>query len=59
MPEYDLWAEKICIIYTAHPVRRLGPPSEAGHDVRLLSPNAAARELGNPGDRAFVEHFLL
>ena len=38
MPEYDLWAEKVCSIYLAQPVRRLGPPSEAGHSaVWLLS----------------------
>ncbi|SDX88377.1 8-oxo-dGTP diphosphatase [Citreimonas salinaria] len=31
MPEYDLWAEKLCTIYLARPVRRLGAPSEPGH----------------------------
>ncbi len=23
MPEYDLWAEKLCHVYVAHPVRQL------------------------------------
>jgi len=58
MPEYDLWAEKLCLIYTAHPVRRLGPPAEAGHSAIWSSPEFAARALGNPGDRYFVaRHF--
>ena len=28
MPEYDLWAEKLCHVYVAHPVRQLHPPTE-------------------------------
>ena len=31
MPEYDLWARKVCSVYLARPVVRLGPPSEEGH----------------------------
>ncbi len=54
MPEYDLWAEKVCVIYRAHPVRELGPPSEPGHQAIWISPEIAARELGNEGDRFFV-----
>ena len=54
MPEYDLWAEKLCIIYRAHPVRRLGPPSEPGHRAVWIAPDQAAQELGNSGDRHFV-----
>ena len=54
MPEYDLWAEKICIIYRARPVRPLGPPSEIGHTPVWATPARAARDLGNAGDRHFV-----
>ncbi|WP_294612506.1 NUDIX hydrolase [Roseovarius sp.] len=54
MPEYDLWAEKVCVIYRAHPVRELGAPSEPGHQAIWISPEIAARELGNEGDRFFV-----
>jgi len=54
MPEYDLWAEKLCVIYRAHPVRELGPPTEPGHQAIWISPDVAARELGNEGDRFFV-----
>lgn len=54
MPEYDLWAEKLCTVYLAQPVRRLGPPSEAGHTAVWLPVREAARSLGNPGDRAML-----
>ena len=54
MPEYDLWAEKICIIYLAVPVRRLGPPVEPGHTALWMDAAQAARALGNSGDRHFA-----
>ena len=54
MPEYRLWAEKLCIIYRAHPVREMGPPSEPGHRAVWITPERAARDLGNAGDRHFV-----
>ena len=54
MPDYDLWAEKVCVIYRAHPVRELEPPSEPGHQAIWISPTIAVRELGNEGDRFFV-----
>lgn len=55
MPEYDRWAEKLCTIYSARPVRRLGPPPEAGHRAVWMPMAQAARLLANEGDR----HFLL
>lgn len=58
MPEYDLWAEKLCHIYTARPVRVLGPPSEAGHMAVWMKPIEAANRLANEGDRYFVEQLL-
>jgi len=58
MPEYDLWAEKLCAVYLARPVRRLGPASEAGHSALWLPPAAAMAELGNPGDRAMLGRLL-
>lgn len=54
MPEYDLWAEKLCTIYLARPVRPHGPPSEAGHRAVWMPAKTAARWLGNEGDRHFV-----
>ncbi|WP_333828891.1 NUDIX hydrolase [Pararhodobacter sp.] len=58
MPEYDLWAEKLCIIYLAFPVRRLAPPSEAGHSAHWLTPSRAAQLVGNPGDAAMIRSAL-
>ena len=58
MPEYDLWAEKLCMIYVARPVRRIGPPSEPGHTALWMHPEIAAAKLGNAGDRHFVSGLL-
>ncbi len=54
MPEYDLWAEKLCQIYVARPIRRLGPPAEAGHDAVWMEMDEAIIRLNNPGDRHFA-----
>ena len=54
MPDYDMWAEKLCHIYLAHPVRPHGPPREAGHIPLWLEPSAAITELYNDGDADFV-----
>ncbi|WP_456387829.1 NUDIX hydrolase [Profundibacter sp.] len=54
MPEYDLWAEKLCHIYVAYPVRRLCDPTEAGHTAIWMSKQDAAQRLANEGDRHFV-----
>ena len=58
MPEYDLWAEKICLVYAALPVRRLGPPRELGHTDLWISRGVAVEVLGNPGDRYFVSQYM-
>ncbi|MFD1344022.1 NUDIX hydrolase [Litorisediminicola beolgyonensis] len=58
MPEYDLWAEKLCTVFVARPVLRLDAPSEPDHLARWMPVAEAARRLGNPGDRAFVRRFL-
>ncbi|MCC1492474.1 NUDIX hydrolase [Cognatishimia sp. F0-27] len=57
MPEYNLWAEKLCTIYVAHPVCRLGDPTEADHIATWMPIENAAQDLGNQGDRAFVARF--
>lgn len=54
MPEYDLWAEKLCTIYLARPTLRIGPPTEAGHSAVWLSVPEALEMLDNEGDRAFL-----
>jgi 8-oxo-dGTP diphosphatase len=58
MPEYDLWAEKLCTVYLCRPVRRLGPPTEAGHSAVWLPVEQALTLLGNPGDKAMLARVL-
>lgn len=59
MPEYELWAEKICTIYLATPARRLGDPTESDHTDVWTCPALAAKQLHNEGDRFFVRQLLL
>ena len=58
MPEYEIWAEKLCTVYLARPVLRLGPPSEAGHTAVWLPVEEALTRLGNAGDRAMLARVL-
>jgi len=58
MPEYGFWAEKVCAVYLARPVLRLGPPSESGHSAVWLPVDDALQRLGNPGDRAILASLL-
>ncbi len=54
MPEYELWAEKICHVYLARPVTRLGPPTEDGHTAFWMPAELAVETLANEGDQAFM-----
>lgn len=58
MPDYDLWAEKLCTLYLAQPVRPIGPPTEPGHSAIWLPAWEAADLLGNAGDRAMLRRAL-
>lgn len=58
MPQYGLWAEKLCHIYLARPARALGPPTEAGHMAVWMKPSEAANRLANEGDRHFVQQLF-
>lgn len=57
MPEYDLWAEKLCLIYMALPVVQYGDPIEPDHTALWMSIPEAAETLANTGDRDFVLRF--
>lgn len=57
MPDYDLWAEKICTIYIGRPTLQISAPPEPGHTPLWLPVSSAAAALGNPGDRAMMESF--
>ena len=58
MPEYDLWAEKVCHIYLARPVLRMGPPVEALHTALWGPAGEAVSLLANSGERDFVRRML-
>ena len=54
MPEYNLWAEKICHIYKAKPVIKKHEPLELEHTAIWMSPTVARKLLTNDGDITFV-----
>lgn len=58
MPEYDLWAEKMCHIFFARPTIKLGPPSEDGHSEVWTSPSIAIDLVASDGDRHFLSQAL-
>lgn len=57
MPEYGIWAEKLCHIYLGRPTLRMGAPVEKDHIPLWISPSDAAVELANEGDRAFLANW--
>lgn len=57
MPEYDLWAEKLCSIYVARPALKRHAPSEADHTAIWTPISEAAALLDTPGDREFMAAF--
>lgn len=58
MPDYGMFAEKVCHIYVAHPVRRLCAPTEPHHTALWVPAAEAVSSLGNEGDRATVGLFV-
>lgn len=58
MPEYDMWAEKICHVYVARPARQLHEPLEQNHATLVLDADDAISALGNEGDRMFMERYV-
>ncbi|MEM6886616.1 MAG: NUDIX hydrolase [Pseudomonadota bacterium] len=58
MPEYDLWAEKLCHIYVAHPVYRRADPLEEDHITLSLKPADAIHVLENDGDRMLLSRYF-
>lgn len=58
MPEYDLWAEKLCHVYVAHPVRQIAHATEPHHLTLVLTAQEAIQALGNDGDRFFLADYV-
>ena len=57
MPEYKLWAHKICSVYIAKGIYPISEPTETEHIPILTQPDIASRILHSPADRAFVRKF--
>lgn len=58
MPEYEIWAEKLCHVYLARPVRQVAAPSEPGHTALWARGSTAAEIVGNDGDRTFLKDYF-
>lgn len=59
MPEYDLWAEKVCHIYLAQAALRRSEPTEKGHHAVWLPLESAEDALRNEGDQDIVAGLVL
>lgn len=58
MPEYDMWAEKVCHIYLCRAARPVAPPLEPDHAPVLIDARVAATLLSVDGDRWFAGEAL-
>lgn len=58
MPEYFLWARKICHIYLCAPTMRIGDPIEPDHTAVWMPALDAIQKLSNSGDRHFTTQLL-
>lgn len=54
MPEYEIWARKVCHVYLCQPTRKLSEIAEPHHTAHWVPIDDAARLLANGGDRHFV-----
>ncbi|MGH1330111.1 MAG: NUDIX hydrolase [Paracoccaceae bacterium] len=58
MPDYDIWAEKLCSIYLARPVACMGPPSEPDHSAIWMPVELALETVAGEGNRDFLARAL-
>lgn len=58
MPEYDLWAEKLCHVFIGRPTLQMGPPLEPDHVPVWTTPTEAKSIVGNDGDRLFLQRIF-
>lgn len=54
MPDYQMWARKVCHVHMCRAGRQIGPPTEPDHSPVWLPVAAAARQLSVAGERHFV-----
>ncbi|GHA49164.1 NUDIX hydrolase [Amylibacter ulvae] len=58
MPDYDIWARKVCHIYLCRPSRQICEPIEPHHSSIWVHRDDAAHMLSNAGDADFVRQLL-
>lgn len=58
MPDYDLWARKICHVYLCRPGLLIGAPTEPNHRALFMDGWAAVDKLASPGDGHFAARVL-
>jgi 8-oxo-dGTP diphosphatase len=58
MPEYNLWAHKICHIYHCKAIYQISDPLEFGHIALIANPIQAMHLLPKGGDSVFVQNFF-
>lgn len=58
MPEYGIWAHKICHIFLCKPTLSISDPPDVDHTVVWTDPATALQTLSNKGDRHFLRQWL-
>ncbi len=58
LPEYDMWAEKLCAVYVARPCRQVSAPTERYHRTLWVTAQDAVNILGNEGDRLLLQRWM-
>ena len=59
MPEYNLWARKVCHIYLCHAVLKKSKPLHDDHSPIWKNPAQALEILHNSGDKYFLKLAIL
>ncbi|MDE0113592.1 MAG: NUDIX hydrolase [Albidovulum sp.] len=57
LPEYEFWARKVCHVFLALPVRKVGPPEEKFHSAHWAPAELAVELFDSPGDKAVLRTF--
>ncbi|SLN67885.1 RNA pyrophosphohydrolase [Pseudooceanicola marinus] len=58
MPDYDMYAEKLCHIYMARPIMARSEPIEPHHTALWMAPEIAVDLLGSEGDAGILRQLL-
>lgn len=58
MPEYDLWAKKVCHIFVGRPVLKISAPSEPQHSAVWVPQSEALHLLASIADRKVLADYL-